>query len=106
MSANTFTFSPILGDTATLAVTQTTGSVAMVVPAAVPLGALNVRIYNAGANVAFIQMGSSSVVATTAKMPIPPGAVEVFSLAGNTHIAAICAGGLTTTLYFTAGHGA
>ena len=62
-----------------------------------------VRIYNAGLVPVFIQMGNSSVAATTSNVPIAAGAVEVFGLNNNiTHIAAIVASS-TSAVYLTRG---
>lgn len=108
MSANTFTFAPFDIDTTSIAVTQSSGTTAITLPGAdaAPPGALNVRIYNAGSAVAYVRFGDSSITATTAKVPIPPGAVEIFAFGGCTHIAAIADTGLTTTLKITPGRGA
>lgn len=91
------------GATETLAVTVATANVALTVPGRpIPF---NVRVFNDGAATMFIAFGESGVVATTASLPIPSGAVEVFSVnPATTHIAAITAVG-TTTLYATSGRG-
>lgn len=69
-----------------------------------------IRVYNAGTVPVFIQKGANSTVtATTADLPLAPGALEVLTVrntAANptTHIAAIAASG-TATLYITTGIG-
>lgn len=62
------------------------------------------RVVNAGTAIAFIKWGSSAPTATTADMPILPGAIEVFSVGTTTNVAAITASG-TATVYFTPGNG-
>jgi len=63
------------------------------------------RVYNAGSVAVFVEFGSSTVAATTADMPIAPGAVEVFTLEdGDTHMAAITASS-SASVYVTAGRG-
>jgi hypothetical protein len=63
-----------------------------------------VRVVNDGTATAFIQFGDANVVATTAKMPIRPGASETFTKGSAGYVAAICASG-STTLYVTCGEG-
>lgn len=102
-------FLPLLSDTAKQTATTSSAATALTVPgeggvAATP-GARTARVYNAGLVAVFIQFGDSSVVATVAKMPIPPGAVEVFTIAGATYFAAITASS-TADVYVTPGRGA
>ena len=102
-------FEPLLSNTAALSVSSVTASAAITLPseggvAATP-GARTCRVFNATAVTVFIQFGDSTVVATTAKMPVPTGAVEVFSIGGATYIAGITASG-TGTVYATPGYGA
>lgn len=96
-------FSPT-GSTVNLAVTNSTGSVAL--PQAGNKGLWNVRVNNLGSATVFINFGTSAVTATTAAgMPITAAAPEVFSVPdGATHVAAITASG-TATVYFTASTG-
>ena len=98
-------FSPI-GATVSLAVTSTTGSVALTSVGTAPV-TKSVRIYNAGTATAFFTFGISDVVAVAAtSMPIPSGGIETFELGPNvTHAAAITSSG-TATAYFTVGRGA
>lgn len=88
------------GNTVSLAVTGTTGRVA------VPTDAYNnsVRIYNAGTAPVFIACGDVTVTATTAAgVPVAPGSVEVLGC-GKGYIAGIVTTG-TATLYLTPGAG-
>jgi len=95
--------------TVSLACTSTSGNVAL--PANKPTGRFQIRVHNKGPNTAFIRKGTdNTVAAATTDMPIPAGAVEVFTLMNReaspiTHIAGICASGETATLYFTVGAG-
>lgn len=88
--------------TTNLAVTGTTGSVAL--PDATPS---QVRLWTVSTDaVCFIAFGDVTVVATTAAgMPFANGLTEVLSVpVGATYIAAITATG-TATLYITPGEG-
>lgn len=97
-------FRPVPGSTTSISATTTSARAALTSPPAAT-GLVQVRVHNAGANPAFVIFGDSTVVATTAHMPIPAGAVEVFTIQGNeTHAAAIMATG-TSTAYFTMGEG-
>lgn len=95
-------FSPT-GATVSLAVTTTTGSVALTAPGG--SGGSDVRLYNAGGSLVFVAFGSSTVQAAVTSLPLPAGQTEVFSVGpGSTHVAAITASG-TATLYATTGRG-
>jgi dihydroxyacetone kinase DhaKLM complex PTS-EIIA-like component DhaM len=68
-----------------------------------------VRVHNYGTDLVFIRFGGSTVTATVAAdMPIPAGAIEVFTVAVpdslGAYVAAICATD-TATVYFTTGAG-
>ena len=98
-------FTPV-GNTVNLAVTTTTGRVALT--ATTGLTGVSVRVYNAGAATAFLTFGTSTVEATTAAgMPVPSGSIEVFAFpaATVTDVAGITSSG-TATVYFTSGRGA
>ena len=97
-------FAPFLANTTALSVSSVTASAALNLPAAPP-GALTCRVYNSTAVRVYIQFGDSTVTSTTAKMPIPAGGVEVFSIGGCTHIAGITDAG-TGAVYATPGFGA
>lgn len=98
-------FAPLLSDTTALSVSGTTNRAALTLPAETPRGATTLRVYNSTAVRVYIQFGDATVTATTAKMPIPAGGVEVFSIGGATYIAGITDAG-TGTLYATPGFGA
>lgn len=95
-------FTPI-GATTSLAVTATTGSVAL---DNVTDSSRSVRCYNTGDVIVFLNFGPSTVEATTAAgLPLGPGAVEFFEIGqGATHVAGITASG-TATVYFSEGRG-
>lgn len=62
------------------------------------------RLYNAVTTTAFLRFGTGPLVATTADMPLPPGAVEIQTVPPGSVMAAITATG-TATVYATAGEG-
>ena len=98
-------FSPLTSDTTAVSVSGTTARGALNLQAGTPRGALTCRVYNATAVRVYIQFGDDTVTSTTAKMPIPAGGVEVFSIGGSTYIAGITDSG-TGTVYATPGFGA
>lgn len=61
---------------------------------ALPAGA-EIIVYNTGSNAAYVKMGTSSVVATSADDLIPPGGAVSFQVGSNTYIAGIETAGLT-----------
>lgn len=94
------------GPTVNLAVTGTTGSVALGTGGGAS-GTPQVMVTApAGGQIVFIKFGSSSVAAVAATdTPILPGTAQIFTPpGGTTHVAAITATS-TQTLYFTTGHG-
>ena len=95
-------FTPV-GATVNLAVTGTTGRVAL---NKVTTASRSVRVHNAGAATAFINFGGSTVEAAVASsLPLPPGAVEWFEIGDQvTNVAAITSAG-STTIYATEGFG-
>jgi len=96
-------FSPYGADTVNITATTSSNRVALNLPTA-PVNP-DVRIYNAGTVPVFIVFGDSTVTATTARMPIPPGAVEVFTMGAQaTHMAGITASG-SAVVYATTGRG-
>ncbi len=97
-------FSPT-GPTVTLSTSTTTASEAIGGYSSLAGG--TVRIHNpAGQTTAFVEFGRSDVEATTtASMPIPSGATEVFGVGpATTHIAGITAAD-TADLFITPGQG-
>ena len=95
----TKTFAPSGVDTVQLAATAASASVSLDPNASV------VRVVNTGPNIAYLQFGGTGVAATTAKMPIVVGAVELFTKGMQPKVAAICDTGNTATLFFTTGEG-
>jgi hypothetical protein len=64
-----------------------------------------VRVHNAGSVLAFIEFGDATVVAAAAtSIPLPAGAVEVFSVGACTNMAVIL-GSSTADVYATPGKG-
>lgn len=96
-------FEPLKQDSVPLAATATTGNAELDEDGT----GLQVVVTNAGPDMAFICFGSSSVEATTAKVPILANSSQPFTLSqGDTHAAAICGADKTAQLYFTLGQGA
>ncbi len=91
-----------LGGQTSLAVTATTGRVAL--PAACPAFCA-ITVYNAGDKTAFVKLGSSTVTAATTDTAVPAGLALVIWVASNTYIAGITGGADTTTLYIYQGNG-
>lgn len=69
-----------------------------------PADCAQIRVHNAGPNVAFMRWGNVALTAVTTDMPIAVGATEVFTKGSNKRIAAICGTG-TATIYVTPGEG-
>ena len=103
-------FAPYLTNSTTLAVTNATARGQINWPGATTgsqgphRGAGTVRIFNALSETVWIKFGDVTVVATLNDMPIPGGAVEVFSTGGQDYVAAISASG-SGNLYATPGMG-
>jgi hypothetical protein len=88
------------GNTVSLAVTGTTGRVAVAVDAYNSA----IRVYNSGTVPVFIACGDVTVTAVLAtSVPVAPGSVEVLGC-GKGYIAGISAG-TAATLYLTPGAG-
>ena len=109
-------FSPFGVDTTAVSVSSVTANGALNLPGTTSdlsgssrtanIGSVSVRVYNSTAVTVFVQFGDSTVAATTAKMPVPAGAIETFQIGrATTHVAGITASG-TGTLYVTPGMGA
>lgn len=94
-------FNPTNNAVTTLAATSTTATSAL----QNVTNETQVRVYNATTCIIFVKFGFSTVTATTADVPIAPGAVEVLSAAPSwTYVAAItqsCSG----NVYFVRGNG-
>ena len=98
-------FTPI--DDATVTLSPTTSASTSTLKK-VPTGTYQVRVVNAGPNLAFVAFGDSNA-ATTSDIAIPSGVVEVLTIRNNpsapeTGVSAICASG-SATVYVTTGHG-
>ena len=98
-------FTPFTGDTTAVSVSGTTARGLLNRPSATEGGRVTCSVYNATAVRVYIQFGDVTVESTTAKMPIPAGGVEVFSIGAATYIAGITDTG-TGTVYATPGVGA
>lgn len=86
--------------TATLAVTDVSGSVA-ISPAAETL-----ELQNAGGAVVFVRWSNVAPTAVVTDYPVLPGQSKTMTCgSGNLFIAAIAASGETSTLYVTSGEG-
>lgn len=99
-------FTPTDDATASIAVTTASASAAI---KRQPTGAHQIRLYNAGAATLFWAFGDAAVTASLTDVPLPPGAIEVITLANAanapiSHIAAITPSG-SATLYATTGQG-
>lgn len=95
-------FTPMPAGTAQISATGTTASAALAAVSNI------VEITNDGPDIAFVELGGSTVTAAAATgYPVAPGQSKIVSnrLAKATHVAAICASGKTATVYFTAGDG-
>lgn len=93
------------GSTVNLAVTASTGNVAITRPG---VGTQTVRILASGNDPVFLNFGTSSAVTATlaAGMPMLGNTIETFLLPNDiTHIAAISTG-TATTIYITTGESA
>lgn len=99
-------------NTATLAVTSTSGNVAINLN-----GAQQVELNNDGASTCFVVFGVDNTVTATAvsgsagSYPVKSGECKIITFAPSVaplvkFMAAICAAGLTTTLYASPGVGA
>lgn len=96
-------------NTATLAVTSTSGRVVVNLN-----GATQVELYNAGSSDCFVAFGDVTVAATVpsgsaGSYPVPAGVTKIVTILNPnsiTNCAAICAGTGTATLYVSPGVGA
>lgn len=64
-----------------------------------------VRLYNSTTGQVFVRWGTTAQTAVTTDLCLAPGAVETFSKANATRLAAIMSSG-SGTLYITTGQGA
>mgnify|MGYP001066121005 FL=1 len=94
---------------ATVSVSATTVSARAHMAAAPSNGRFQVRLFNAGADLAFVAFGGPAVAATAADHALPSGAVEVVTVDStdadpHDYVAAICASG-SATVYAAPGEG-
>ena len=100
-SATLAGFAPSGNYTSPMSVTSTTSEIA--IPAGSPAVIL---VSNVGIDPAYVNLGTTSgVTATTADVPIGPGAAVALTVGSNTYIAAITGGSDTTTLNIAGGSG-
>lgn len=92
----------------TVSIAATTASASAAIAGSAGRGEFTVRVYNAGSATVFVKFGDTITTATTSNMPIPAGAVEVFSVQDSdgsaNYVAAITASG-SATVYVTTGEG-
>lgn len=103
----THLFAPVLGSTAVQSATTT--SAATKLGAQPKAGEFQVRCYNDGSTLAYIEFGQSDVVATTSSMPLPAGVLCGFTItnpakSGDWYFAAKMASS-TANVSVTVGHG-
>ena len=101
-------FSPIYGSTKSISATDSSASVELLADQGDTL-----LVTNLGDNVVYVELGGSSVAATTADLPILPSTAQTINLssgfgggpAKHSYAAAICGAGETATVKFTSGYG-
>jgi hypothetical protein len=100
-SATLSGFAPSGNYTSPMAVTAVSSEIG------IPSGSPSViLVSNVGVDPAYVNLGTTSgVTATTADVPIGPGAAVALTVGSNTYIAAITAGSDTTTLNIAGGSG-
>lgn len=97
-------FTPFSSTPDVATATTTTSTTALTLPSPAPRR-MQLRIFNNCATAPFIAWGTSGITATTARMPLGPGSIELFSLPeGTTHVAQITASG-TCSIYYSPGQG-
>lgn len=95
-------FTPAVGGTVNVGSTGTSATIAL----AGSTRDKNVRAYNGGTALAFVEFGNSAIAATTsASMPLGVGVSEILNVGVITHAAVICATAQTALVYFTTGDG-
>lgn len=99
------------GSTITISATSTSSDNPLLPAGKIPTGRFQLRFFNAGTVTVFIKKGASGVAATatTADMPIGPGATEVLTVSNLQASPITSIGAITTTtaatLYVTIGAG-
>ena len=97
VTASIAPFAPGTGAVATLAVTNSTGNVAL------PAGA-TIEVFNVGANTAYLALGNAGVTATTGGIPLASGSWIGLAPGTDSYLAAIT-GSSTTSLTIIGGSG-
>jgi hypothetical protein len=118
MTDQAYAFAPLQTQTVSLSVGAASTNVALpaAVIAAIKAGAApQLQIYNAGPNVAFVNVGAAGLVAlvpngaTPGDFPVPPNpyptVITVIAGQNDAVLAAICPSGGTATLYISPGTG-
>lgn len=95
-------FTPKIGKSFSLSASTTSAAQSL---DSVQAGAKSWRIYNAGNVPVFVKWGSGAQTATTAAVPLAPGAVEVFGKLDSWDGVAVITASGTATVYFTPGEG-
>lgn len=106
MSQNVIAFAPgVAAGTKKLSATTSSSRTQFNPASGTSSGNQRARIYNAGPDTVFIEFGDSSVAAVVdTGVPIPPGAVEVFTVNRCQYMAGICPSS-TASIYVTPGEG-
>ena len=89
------------GDTVSISVTSSTGSTSVSTTGS----SESVLLTNAGGTLCFVVFGTTSATATTAGIPVLPGAAVIVSRTGSQDKVAASTASGTTTLYITPGYG-
>jgi hypothetical protein len=112
MSITTNTFRAVAASTVNISVTNSSGNVRVYDDGAPRRANSEVRLYNSGTNIAFVEFGeTSSVVATVpngatkGSVPVAPGTVEEFRVGPGIQFCAAITSSSTTTLWISPGHG-
>lgn len=101
MNVTVVPFAPKSASTITITA-ETTSSAQVIDPG--PGRCRRLRIYNAGPNLAFVEVtGSGGAVSSATGMPIPSGEITIVTATGS-HLAAVTTSG-SATLYVTPGEG-
>lgn len=97
-------FQGIAGSTVSLSVTSTSSRVSLANSAK----RQQLLVTNTGSGLCYFRITSSTGSAVVTDIPVLPGSAQTFSIPvsdSDTHIAAICDSGVTTTLKATLGSG-
>lgn len=95
--------SPLYPNAASSSLAVTASTAASTATAITP--SPQVMVTNVGPSTAFIAFGTSAVAATTTSIPVPAGAIEVFTLDSNQGYVSAITSTTTAAVYFTGGRG-